>query len=168
MMGDMLDHALNPKHPLRATEPAKGGRALGMRAQTVTRDLDRRQKIGIVSMQHGPVRNRQAQVLGPAAADEMREPHAQQPAVIVKPHLVSDPRIVPFARDHEVVIAIRTHFAGAPRAGGGNGTSNGQRVGLALFTAKSTTHAADLDPDSMHRHAQSMGHFVLHFRRVLG
>ena len=62
-MGNVIQHALHPHHPLRSAKAAVSGGALGVGAQPVAFDADIAQVIAIVGMQHGAVRHRQRQIL---------------------------------------------------------------------------------------------------------
>jgi len=73
MMGDFIHHPFDPKHPLGAAKPAKGGGALGVGFQPVRGDPDMVQQVGIIRMQHGAVGHGQGEILRPAAAGVMCE-----------------------------------------------------------------------------------------------
>ena len=167
-MGNVIQHPLDPHHALRAAKAAIGGGALGVGAQPVAFDADIAQVIAIVGMQHGPVRHRQGQILAPAAAEEMRELHPQNPPLSVMADAIGNPQIMPLAGDHHVIVAVIAHLAGPPRGARRHGAGNGQSVALRFLAAKAAAHPARLHPHRRHRQMQRMGHLVLNLGRMLG
>ena len=166
-MGDMVDHPLDPEHPLGAAEAAEGGGRLGVGPQPVALDPHVLQMIGVVGMQHRPVADRQAQVLAPAAAGEVAERDPEDAARPVHPGAVADAEVVALAGDHHVVVAVVAHPDGAAEGAGDDGAGDGERVALAFLAAEAAAHPPHLDPDRVHRQAGRRGHLVLDLGRVL-
>ena len=81
---------------------------------------------------------------------------------------VVDAKVVAFARDDHVIVAVIPHFAGAPRPRGGDGAGNGKRVALTFLATEAAPHPAGLDAHGMHGFAQGFGHFMLDLGGVLG
>ena len=98
-MRGMIHHPFDADHPLWATETAKRGGALGVGLQAMAFDPCGGQVIGIVRVQHGSVRDRDRQVLRPAAARVLNEFHALDPPRVIEPRAVGDAEIMPLAGD---------------------------------------------------------------------
>ena len=60
---DLVHHPLDPQHPLRPAEAAKGGGASMLVLSRCEVIRHRRQQVGVVGVQHRPVGDRQRQVL---------------------------------------------------------------------------------------------------------
>ena len=119
-------------------------------------------------MQHRPVRDRQRQVLAPAAAHEVAEADTKDAARLIDPRAVFDTEIVPLAGDDHVVVAVIAHLGGPPRQMRHQPAGHGQRIALAFLATEPAAHAAAFDPDRVHRKPKRLGHLVLDLGRVLG
>ena len=119
-------------------------------------------------MEHRPISNRQRQILCPATAGVVFYINGLDQTIAVKTTGIVDPKIVPFARNDHVVVAIITHFTGFSRLQRRDCTSNSKRITLALFAAKPSSHSTGFNPNGVHRFADCMCNFVLDLGRVLG
>ncbi|MPL80129.1 hypothetical protein SDC9_26022 [bioreactor metagenome] len=166
-MREMLHRALDAQHPLRPAEAAIGGVRLGVGAQPVAFDPQRRDEIGVVGMQHCPVADRQAEVGRPAAAGQLDEFGPQKPALGIGADPVVDAEIVALAGDDHVIVAVVAHLACPPGQPRRHRAGNGKVIALALLAAEAAAHAPHLDPHVVHVQAERLGHLVLHLGRVL-
>ncbi len=113
-MAQMVEHPLDPHHALRPAEAAEGGGGLGVGLPAVALDPHMVEQIGVVGMQHRPVRHRQRQVLRPAAAGVLHELDAEKPALGIRPGAVVDAEVVALAGHHHVVVAVVAHLGRPP------------------------------------------------------
>ena len=67
---DLLHHRLDHRHPLRSAEAAKGGVGRQVGAADPRADLDRRQEVGVVGVEHGALEHRGREVGERAAVRE--------------------------------------------------------------------------------------------------
>ena len=72
------------------------------------------------------------------------------------------------AGDHEVVVAVKAQFDGAFELVCRHRRPHGQVTGLRFFAPKAAAHAPAFHAHGVVVQAQSVGHPVLHFTRVLG
>ncbi len=167
-MGDVIHHPFDPDHPLRAAEAAIGGRGLGVRLQPVAFDPDVVKVVGIVGMQHRPVRDRKRQIHRPAAARQLQEFDPCDAAPGIHTHTVVDAEVVALAGDRHVVVAVIAHLGGPPQKPRHQRAGYGQRVALAFLAAEAAAHAPAFHPHRVHRQANGLGHLVLDLCRMLG
>ena len=167
-MGDVIHDPLDPDHALGAAKAAKGGGALGIGAQAMRFNAHIGQEIGIVGVQHGPIRHGQRQILRPAAAGVLHKGDALDHASGVHTHAVIYAEIMPFAGDDHVIVPVIAHLGWSSGRRGHDGAGDGQRVALAFLAAKAAAHATGFDPHIVHGLAQGIGHLVLNLSRVLG
>ena len=92
--------------PCGPPKPAKGGGALHVGFAAVTHDAQVRQVVAVVDVQERAVVDRAGIVGAVAAARGQHDIDAQNATLIVKATVVVDAKVVPFAGDHHVVIAV--------------------------------------------------------------
>ena len=164
---DIAHDDFGDDHSLRPAKAAKRGMALRVELAAVRGDHHILQKIGVIGVKNGPVRNRPGQVGTEAAVRGHGQFQAMQPATVVKTDRVVMTERVAFAGDHEVIVAIQPQLDRALEFCRSHSCPHRQMTSLRLLAAKTATHAAAFHPDGVVVQAQRVRHPVLHFAGVL-
>ena len=119
-------------------------------------------------MEHGAVDDALGKVRGAAAAGEVLDGVALDPALAVEADPPVGAEIVALAGEDEVVVAVETDLAGAAGDAGGERGERSPLRRLALLAPEAAAHSAHLAGDVGVGQAEHAGDDVLHLRRVLG
>ncbi len=166
--GDVTQNHFGHHHALRPAEAAKRGVALLVCFAAVRVDRHMLQKIRVVGVEDGAVGHRAAEVGAEAAVHQLGHLQAQNPAAVVKAHVVVVAKGMALAGHHEVVVAVQPQLDRPPQLARGQSRPHRQMPGLRLFAAKAPAHAAADHAHRVQRNIQRLRHPVLHFTRVLG
>ena len=165
--GDRIHDFLDGDHALRAAEAAVGGvrRSIGLAAVTV--DGGVAEEVGVVGVEHCAVNNRTGQVGRVAAVAGQFDLDTVQQAVVVEADVVFDVERMALAGDLHVLDTRQAHL-GRPAGEVGDYRTQARRAcGLGFLAAETAAHAAHVDDDLVHRHAEHFSDQLLHFGGVL-
>jgi hypothetical protein len=168
LRGDRVHHPLDRHHALRSAEAAKGGVRDGVGAEAAADDLDRREPVAIVGVEHRAVVDRRRQIDRGAAAGGEVEAKALDPPCAIEPDIVGHFEVVTLARHRHVVVAVEAELGGPSGPGGDERAGDRGGGGLGLLATEGSAHPTDLDRDVGVGEVQDLGGEVLYFARVLG
>ncbi|MNF75485.1 hypothetical protein D3C84_575510 [compost metagenome] len=118
-------------------------------------------------MEHRAVDDGAGEVRGVAAVAGQFQFDAGEQAVVVETHVVLDVEGVALAGDAHVFHARQAHLGRAPGVVCNHRAEAGRAGRLGFLAAEAATHAAHVDDDPVHGHAQHLGHQLLHLGGVL-
>ena len=167
-MRDRIDHPFNSQHALWPAKPAKGGIRLRMGLAAMRNHTHVRHIIGIVSMAHGTCGDRFGQVPRHAAAQRLFELGTANSPVRIKADMIINPHIMPFAGQHEIIIAVIDCLGRPACRLHRQRRQDGGQIALAFLAAKAATHATCFNRHRIIGKTQRIRHLVLNFGRVLG
>ncbi|MNH07887.1 hypothetical protein D3C79_672890 [compost metagenome] len=125
------------------------------------------QVVGVVGMEHGAVDNRRRQVRGAAAVTGQVKVDPVQATGVVKTDVILDVEGVTFAGHQHVFNPRQTHLGRLAGEVGDDRAQTGGAGGLGFLAAKTTSHAAHIDDNLVHRYVEHFGNQLLDFSRVL-
>src|SRR3989338_7883582 len=164
---DRIHDLFNGDHALRAAETAVGGVRSGVGLAAVAIDGGVAEEVGVVGMEHCTVDDLAGQVRRITAVAGQFNFDTVQQAVVVKADVVLDVERVTFAGDLHVFDARQAHLGRPAGEVGDHRTQARRACGLGFLAAETATHAAHVDDDLVHRHAEHFSHQLLHFGGVL-
>ena len=167
MAGDIAQNRFGNDHALRPAKASEGGVALGVELAAVRGDVYVLQKIGVVHVKNRPVGHRAGQVGAEAAGHQHLQLQAAQAATVIKTHCVVVAKRMPFAGQHEVVVAIKPQFDGLLELLRRHRRPHRHMPSLGFFATKAATHAATRHLHRVVVYAQRVRHPVLHLTGVL-
>ncbi len=167
LAGHRVHDLLDGDHALWAAEAAVGGvrGEVGLAAMAI--DGGVAQVVGVVGVEHGAIDDRAGKVRRVAAVTGEVDLDAVQQTVIVEADVVLDVEGVAFAGHGHVFHARQAHL-GRPAGEVRDHRAQARRSrGLGFLAAEAAAHAAHVDDDLVHRHAEHFGHQLLHLGGVL-
>ncbi len=167
LAGHGVHDLLDGDHALWPAEAAVGGvrGEVGLAAMAV--DGGVAQVVGVVRVEHGTVDDGAGQVRRVAAVAGQIDLDAVQQAVVIEADVVLDIEGVTLAGHGHVFHARQAHL-GRPAGEVRDHRAQACRArSLGFLAAETAAHAAHVDDDLVHRHAEHFGHQLLHLGGVL-
>ena len=168
LTGHAVDDFLDDQHALRTSEAAEGGIRSQVGLHHLPAQLDVRDVIAVVRVEHGAVGHRHGQIQRPPAVRVVRRLQGEQAALIVIANGELGEERMTFTRQHHVLIAVETHTRRASGHLRGQGGQRRRRGGLRLLAPEAAPHPRHGDHHLVRRDPQNVRHPVLHFGRMLG
>ena len=125
------------------------------------------QVVRVVGMEHRPVNDGVGQVRRTAAVASQLQLNPMQAPVVIEADVVLDIEGVTLACHQHVFDPGQTHFGRLSGQHGDHRAQARRACRLRFLAAKSTAHAAHIDHDFVHRHAEYFRHQLLYFGGVL-
>ncbi|MNQ25004.1 hypothetical protein D3C85_382160 [compost metagenome] len=154
-------------HPLRAAEAAVGGVRGGVGLAAVAVDGGVAEVVGVVRVEHRAVDDGAGQIRRITAVAGQFDLDAMQQAIVVEADVVFDIEGVALAGNTHVFHARQTHLGRPPGQVGDHRAQAGRACSLGFLAAETAAHAAHIDNDLVHRHAEHFGDQLLHLGGVL-